>query len=131
MSSWSSLNRATLRKHLQSTAARGATITYQTLAAEMNLEPPNTIHQLTTQLEETMREDALAGRPFIAALVVSKRPPYLPARGFFECAAVLGRISEADSEADFHARELAAAQDWWSKEPIGHRSEIPGDSKTP
>jgi hypothetical protein len=104
-----------LRAYLQQVAARSEQITYQSLAIEMQLQPPNTIHQLTTQLEELMREDAAARHPFIAALVVSKRPPYLPGRGFFQCATDLGRFSGIDSEAsNFHARELAQAQTFWS-----------------
>lgn len=81
----------------------------------MQLKPPNTIHQLTTVLEELMREDVAAHRPFIAALVVSRRPPHLPGRGFFQLASSLGRFSGVDSEAPlFHARELAQAQQYWS-----------------
>ena len=104
-----------LRACLQRVAARSEKITYQALAIEMQLQPPNTIHQLTTLLEELMREDAATHQPFIAALVVSKRPPYLPGRGFFQCATELGRFGGIDSEASiFHARELAQAQAFWS-----------------
>ena len=115
MTSPSSTLATSVRAHLQRVAARAETITYQSLAAEMQLQPPNTIHQLTTALEELMREDAAAHRPFNAALVVSKRPPFLPGRGFFQCASHLGRFSGIDSEAhSFHARELAEAQQYWS-----------------
>jgi len=107
--------RSSVQAHLRRIAAHATTITYQALATEMKLSPPNTIHQLTTMLEELMREDAAADRPFIAALVVSKRPPYLPGRGFFQCAADLGRFSGAASDAhDFHAQELAHAHRYWS-----------------
>jgi hypothetical protein len=100
---------------LQRVAARSTTIAYQSLAAEMQLKPPNTIHQLTTVLEELMREDAQADRPFIAALVVSKRPPHLPLRGFFQHASDLGRFNGIDSEeASFHSHELAQAQQCWA-----------------
>lgn len=108
-------NASSVRACLQRIAARSATITYQSLATELRLQPPNTIHQLTTVLERLMHEDAAANRPFIAALVVSKRPPCLPGRGFFQCAAALGRFTGIDSEAPlFHARELARAQQYWS-----------------
>ncbi|HEU4654297.1 MAG TPA: hypothetical protein VFS47_09935 [Steroidobacteraceae bacterium] len=103
-----------LRARLQDVARASETITYHALAAQLQLQPPNTIHQLTTVLEELMREDAAANRPFIAALVVSKRPPYLPGRGFFQCAADLARFSGIDSEAPtFHQQELAQAQQYW------------------
>jgi hypothetical protein len=105
---------AAVRTCLLRVAAGTATVTYQALAAELQLQPPNTIHQLTTLLEKLMHEDAAAKRPFIAALVVSKRPPYLPGRGFFQCAADLGRFNGSEPEAAaFHARELTQAQQYW------------------
>lgn len=107
----------TVRVFLRRIAASATTITYQDLANALQLQPPNTIHQLTTALEHTMREDADAGRPFIAALVVSKRPPYRPARGFFQYAAELNRFDGAETNAaTFHASELARAQEYWSQD---------------
>lgn len=107
---------ASVRAHLQQVAARAETITYQTLAAALQLQPPNTIHQLTIALEVVMAEDAAANQPFIAALVVSKQPPYLPRAGFFQRATELGRFSGTDADApSFHARELAAAREYWSR----------------
>ena len=38
------------------------------------------------------REDAATDRPFIAAIVISKARGGLPAPGFFDCAARLGRF---------------------------------------
>jgi hypothetical protein len=103
-----------LQEHLQSVAARGETITYQSLAKLLGLKPPNTIQQLATALEALMSEDAQAQRPFIAALVISKRPPHLPGLGFFQCAAQLGRFSGDDSaHADFHASELHRVYSQW------------------
>jgi len=60
-------------------AAAGLTITYGGLARLLELSPPNTIHQITVGLEHLMEEDAEAGRPFIAALVLSKARGGLPA----------------------------------------------------
>jgi hypothetical protein len=106
---------ATVRAHLQRIAAQFTRITYQELASKLQLSPPNTIQQVTTLLEELMREDAAANRPLIAALVVSKRPPCLPGRGFFQLAGELGRFSGVDEEAHaFHAQELLRAQRYWS-----------------
>ena len=68
-----------LRTYLQNMAAAGLTITYGELARLLELSPPNTIHQITVALERLMREDAEAGRPFIAALVISKARGGLPA----------------------------------------------------
>ena len=97
-------------------AAAGLTITYGALARLLELPPPNTIHQLTVALERLMEEDAEAGRPFIAALVLSKARDGLPAVGFFDCAQRLGRFTgdangvEARS---FHATELNSVQKFW------------------
>ena len=105
-----------LRTCLRNMAAAGVTITYGGLARLLELLPPNTIHQITAALERLMEEDAEAGRPFIAALVLSKARGDLPAAGFFDCAQRLGRFTgdangvEARS---FHATELNAAQKFW------------------
>ena len=63
------------------------------------------INAVTQALELMMNEDAKAGRPFLAALVVSRSHP-LPARGFFDHARSLGR--QIDDDAAFHRAELAA-----------------------
>lgn len=98
---------AHVRAHLQQLARSRATITYQALAAELQLEPPNTIHQLTNALETLMREDAAANRPLLAALVISKRPPYLPQTGFFDLAEELQRFDgDSEKRGEFHAREV-------------------------
>ncbi len=105
-----------VRASLQNMAAAGLTITYGGLARLLELSPPNTIHQITVALERLMEEDAKAGRPFIAALVLSKARGGLPAMGFFDCARRFGRFTgdpngmEARS---FHATELTAAQKFW------------------
>jgi hypothetical protein len=107
--------RAALRAHLERLASSGGTITYQALAQALRLEPPNTMQQLARSLEALMHEDAQAQRPFIAALVVSRRPPHLPRLGFFECAAALGCFSGEDAaRADFHARELRRVHQQWA-----------------
>lgn len=67
-------------------------MTYQQLAETLALRPPHTIQRVALALEQLMREDAEQGRPFIAALVVSRRGEGLPAKGFFELAVELGRF---------------------------------------
>ena len=67
-------------------------MTYRQLAGALGLRPPRTIQRVTQALETLMREDARQGRPFIAALVVSRRGEGLPAQGFFELAVELGRF---------------------------------------
>jgi hypothetical protein len=106
-----------VRPFLQELASQSQAITYQELANALQLSPPNTIHQLTQSLEQLMQQDAATHRPFIAALVISKRRNGLPAPGFFACAATLGRFAgdAAGTDAsEFHSREFAAAIDYWS-----------------
>ncbi|XKE46114.1 hypothetical protein LG302_02960 [Halomonas organivorans] len=67
-------------------------MTYQQLAEALALTPPRTIRRVAEALEALMREDAADGRPFIAALVVSRQGEGLPREGFFELAVALGRF---------------------------------------
>ena len=125
-----------LRTSLQNMAAAGLTITYGGLARLLELSPPNSIRQITVALEHMMEEDAVAGRPFIAALVLSKARGGLPAMGFFDCARRLGRFAgdpngmEARS---FHAAELTAAQKFWggSDGKSIDAVAMPGDLRAP
>lgn len=103
-----------VRAQLRTVAGQGAPITYKALANALGLTPPNTVHRVTQALETLMAEDAAAGRPMIAALVVARARGGLPAPGFFDCAARLGRFSGNASEAAaFHAAELEAAAEFW------------------
>jgi len=68
-------------------------LTYQALAAALGLMPPGNIQHVAAALEMTMCEDVFAGRPMVAALVVS-RAGDLPRRGFFDLAVALGRFPD-------------------------------------
>ena len=123
-----------LRSCLQNMAAAGLTITYGGLARLLELSPPNTIHQITVALEQLMEEDAEVGRPFLAALALSKARGGLPAMGFFDCARRLGRFAGDPSGVEarsFHATELNAAQKFWGGgEFVGNSIDaaaLPGD----
>jgi hypothetical protein len=62
-----------------------------------------------------MAEDAAAGRPLLAALVISRTRDGLPAPGFFARARALGRYDGSERGPDaaaFHAAELAAVHDF-------------------
>ncbi len=101
---------AVLRRHLESVAAAGQTVTYQQVAGALGLSPPQTIHRVALALEGLMREDAQAGRPFLAAVVTRRAEP-LPAPGFFIHAAALGAHDGPDSgplAAGFHRAQLLA-----------------------
>jgi hypothetical protein len=106
-----------LRAHLQTLATRHIPTTYQEAAKGLLLSPPNTIHQVTEALEQLMAEDAAADRPFIAAMVISKARGGVPAPGFFDCAARLGRFNGDATGLEawsFHAVELYATIDFWA-----------------
>ena len=83
-----------VRECLQMAPPTALPMTYHRLAEALGLQPPRTIARVTQALEASMREDAAEGRPFIAALVVSRRAPHMPARGFFEFAVALGRFPD-------------------------------------
>ena len=105
-----------LRAHLQALATLRLPITYREAAKGLLLSPPNTIHQVTEALEQIMTEDAAADRPFIAAMVISRVRGGLPAAGFFDCAARLGRFGSDATCLDawtFHAVEINAAFAFW------------------
>lgn len=80
-----------LRGWLTSLSGNTVPITYQQAAEALGLTPPRTIQRVALALEALMREDVAAGRPMIAALVVSRRGD-LPRQGFFELAVALGRF---------------------------------------
>ena len=77
----------------------------------LTLVPPDRVDAtLTAALEYLIALDARAGRPLLAALVVSQAGSGLPRAGFFECAAALGACPAGmDEEAArrWHAAELA------------------------
>lgn len=68
-------------------------LTYGALARDLNVEGPGAIAKVTTALEALMQSDMEAGRPFIAALCKSRLSDDMPAVGFFQAAADLGRYS--------------------------------------
>jgi hypothetical protein len=106
-----------LRVHLQALATQGSPITYNDAAKGLRLSPPNTIHQVTQALEQIMAEDAAADRPFLAAMVVGKWRGGLPAPGFFDCAARLGRFTgdaTGPGARAFHEAQFSAAVALWA-----------------
>ncbi len=106
-----------LREHLRRVAEQRLPVTYREVAEALGLTPPNTIHQVTEALEHLMTEDAVTDRPFIAAIVISKARGGLPAPGFFDCAARLGRFDgdAVGTEAwAFHAAEFNATVAFWA-----------------
>ncbi len=103
-------------------------VTYGSLARALGLWTPGAVGRVTRALETTMRQDAAAGRPFIAARVVSRGRDKLPAKGFFELAQSLSRgHREGESDQDFHLREVR-----WLEQSIKDGSDrVDGSTQTP
>ena len=79
-------------------------ITYNALAATVNMTGPHKIHRLTSWLEQLMAEDYHNDRPLRAAVVFSKARGGLPAPGFFDKAKELGLDFETtDRRASYQA----------------------------
>ncbi len=96
-----------IREHLETLPPSSPIITYGALARALGLWRPGSVRRITRALEDTMREDAHADRPFIAARAVSRAKDGLPAKGFFDLARELARgPSKDDTERAFHSREL-------------------------
>ncbi len=86
-------------------------ISYGSLARDLHVPSPGAIARVTAALEATMREDAAAGRPFLAVMCEGKLSGGLPALGFFLMAAELGRYHGPHTGADavaFVAAERAS-----------------------
>ncbi len=101
-----------VRQTLATFPEQSLPLTYQQLADSLGLQPPNTIHRVAMALEQLMREDAAAERPFAAALVISRARNGLPAPGFFNLATRLDRYDGPESGDDavrFHRQQLTAA----------------------
>jgi Mn2+/Fe2+ NRAMP family transporter len=87
------------------------TATYGDLARHLGIPGPGSIATLAAALEATMEADAAAGRPLRAALLAGRTRDGLPAAGFFEAAARLGRYhgpSHGPEAAEFAAAERRA-----------------------
>lgn len=101
-----------VRAHLKGLSVKVVPITYGALARALGLWAPGSIAKVTRALETTMREDAAADRPFIAARAVNRGPGKLPGKGYFDLARALSRgPQDGESEAEQHAKELRRVQE--------------------
>ena len=107
-----------IRVYLTELARHRGKINYRDLAKALEVQPPNTIHQVTAALEVLMQDDRANEVPFLAALVVSKIRNGLPAEGFFSFARSLGRFKGSDTHPEAlacHVKELQSAWDYWGR----------------
>lgn len=96
-----------VRQYLETLPLDRLPVTYGQIARALGMDMPGSIRGVTDALEATMRQDAQAGRPFIAARAVGRGSGKLPGRGFFELARSLGRAPRpAETEQAFFQREL-------------------------
>lgn len=96
-----------VRRHLESLPADRLPITYGQIARALGMNRSGSIREVTDALEATMRQDASAGRPFIATRAVGRGSGKLPGRGFFALARTLGRGPRpSETEQAFFQREL-------------------------
>lgn len=101
-----------VRAHLEGLAETAAPITYGALTRALGMWAPGSVSKVTRALEATMREDAAAGRPFVAARVIGRGRDGLPGKGYFELARALARgPRDGESEAEAHARDLRQLND--------------------
>ncbi len=75
-------------------------ISYGRLARDLDVPGPGAIARVTNALEALMQDDAAAGRPFLASMCEGKLLDGLPALGFFQMAASLGRYSGSSTGPD-------------------------------
>ncbi len=111
-----------VRRILQELARDGRTLTYQALAERAAVPPPHRIHKLTLLLEEMMRADHAAGRPLLAALVVSRAGAGIPGPGFFQLLGELGRYTGSDRGPEAEAAHRAEAERAWAAPTAAARS---------
>ncbi|WP_340108521.1 NifU family protein [Pikeienuella sp. HZG-20] len=96
-----------VRAYLEALPEDKLPITYGRLARGLGMYAPGSIRKVTGALEATMREDAAAGRAFIAARVGGRGGGGVPGKGFFELARALGRGPRpGESEAAFQRRQM-------------------------
>lgn len=101
-----------LRQELVKQAQLGLPVTYRRLAERIAFLSSRAIGRIAEALEASMEEDALEGRPLLAALAIESIRPGLPAQWFFRKAEALGLFSGGPEDVEayaFHAQELQRA----------------------
>jgi hypothetical protein len=109
-----------VREALIGLARCNCTITYRDLAILANIPSPHSINRLTRLLEELVQEDADAGRPLLASLVISRSRERIPARGFFCLIHTLGLYDgpdEGPKAREYHQEEVEMAWAYWGDGP--------------
>ena len=109
-----------VREALIGLARCNCTVTYRDLAILAEIPSPHSINRLTRLLEELVQEDADAGRPLLASLVISRSPERIPGRGFFCLIHKLGLYEgpdEGPKAHEYHRDEVEMAWAYWGEGP--------------
>ncbi len=109
-----------VRAALIGLARCNCTVTYRDLAILAQIPSPHSINRLTRLLEDLVREDADAGRPLLASLVISRSAERIPARGFYCLVEELGLYDGPDrgqQARDYHREEVEMAWAYWGDGP--------------
>jgi hypothetical protein len=94
---------------LQACALRRETTTYLALAEALAVPLPHHLRKVMVALEQLASRDHAAGRPILAALVVSRARAPIPAPGFFAHLVSIGAYvgpEEGEVARRWHEREL-------------------------
>lgn len=95
------------------------TLTYRDAAARLELQPPQTIRQLTDLAETLMRRNAARDEPQLASVLVSRVRRGIPAPGYFLLMAELGLYRgdvEGRAAATAHEAELERVYRRWGED---------------
>jgi hypothetical protein len=99
-----------IEARLTTLVARRETTTYLALAEALRVAPPHHLRKVMRALEVLASRHHEAGRPLLAALVVSRVRAPIPAPGFFAHLTSLGAYAgpeEGDAARRWHEAELA------------------------
>ena len=97
------------RKHGLSSCSTAGRIPDRQVAQLLELQPPHTIHQVTTLIEKIMRHHAKVDAPQLASLIISRVRGGIPAPGFFMLLEELGLYEgsvDGEDARHFHAHEM-------------------------
>ena len=102
-------------------AREGQTLSYQSLASQLEISKAPVIKTVTTFLEKLMIEDAKNDRPILAAVIVQKGPCAIPRQGFYQQLQKLGLFNgdpTGEKAKLWHINELSKLKNYYSKKDI-------------
>ncbi len=105
-----------VRKKLIEIAKKNTIITYSQLILDcelkIDLSSPKDRNELAKILGEISVYEVKNNRPMLSAIVIEKKTPLFPAKGFFTYAKEL-KCQTNESDVDFFAKELTKCFEEW------------------